>query len=384
MANRRAWIFAETTKEYGTLHVMRAVALAQAAKIEGVADIHLMVNTEAGDLVKKFDLKEVDVQVLGDTSSRDSLRDHILKQVAPYTHPKDDTRHPKPLVFLITNNFDLDLQHELFKDGIELIMVQDGDTPTWADWCILPTPYASELDVPDKNGRTRMLRGAHFDMFRIKTIKNILKQRNHPTYAAHFAISTENLDAAKWLPLITKTIAAVEKPDFVTGEWAPKLTILPGPFCPSDDELKKLTGSTVPVDVHNNRFEYQDILMDVDMLFSADNTVMEEALALGTPRACLPRAGSSKDLMADHMQRRELSMRLEAFDSADFEPAFLKELQRLIFDPGNRRALTRNGQYVCDGLGAIRSIRQVVFTKYTDLQHVTRYFELGDPLIAKV
>ncbi len=384
MADRRAWIFAETTRDYGTLHIMRALALAQACPIEGVVETNLIVNKDAEKIVSKQKLKDVEVQVLDNTGDRDALVKHIMHEVSAYTHPKNDTRHPKPLVFLCSNEFDVELQHTLYLDGCEVILVTDEALDTWADFCILPVPYASELEIANKNGQTRILRGGHYDMFRTDSMRQVIKQRDHRTYAAHFAIATENLDASKWLPLIVDTIAGVEKPDFVTGDWEPKLTLLPGPFCPSDDELKKLAGDKLPVTVYNNRYAWHDVLPDIDMLFSANNIVLQESLALGTPRVCLPRAGSSKDLMADHMQRRELSLRLPAFDASDFADGFSKELTRVIFDPASRRALMRVGQYVCDGVGSLRTVRQVVFEKYTDLQHLTRFFELGDPLIEKV
>lgn len=389
MAQRRAWIRADVDPDYGSLHLFRAIALAQAARKEGLEEITIITRAPGDTVINAQPVDGVKVEVWPEEVN---LREDAEKAAAiltPLIPKRVDTRHPRPLIYLIGNRFDVNYQRYMWKLGAETVVMQEHGADTYADWCVVPKPYGGELNINSQNGYTYHLRGAHYTPLRINSMKSIFKQHDHKTFASHFAIATENLDAAKWIPKLSKAIAAITPPEGLdTKNWKPSLTILPGPFCPGDDELKKLVGNGLDVAIHDDRMRYDEALTGVDVVFAPDGIVLHEVLALGTVRVALPKASNEKngtlDMMRDHLVRREASADMPAPDSDTFDEEIGSTLLRLCFDPAYRRAQSRIGQYLCDGIGSFRVVRQTAYQMYTVPQNIIRFFEMGDPLIEKL
>lgn len=380
----KAFICAKMDVGFGTLHLLRAQALAEAASREGISEITLWVDSEGAKLIGDKLPKGVNVEVVAGLTPPQEAEAlaQKLKAVVP---KRVDADHKRPLVYLIGGAFDADYQYALWRAGGEIVVIADDAAPTVADWFILPNPYASELEVKSLTGYTHFLRGASYAPLRFESMKAIYSNSDHRTFASAYAIATENLDLA-WLPKIVATISSLTPPPEAKG-WKPTLTILPSPTCPSDDELMKAVGDAkgIKVAVSSSRVNGIKELLKVDLLFSADNIILQEALALGTVRVALPRKGvEGTDMMADHLVRREASPKMPALKTKDFEEQAAPGLFRASFDPSWRRGQNRIGQYLSDGIGSLRIIRQTAFGVYMTQQNLVRYFEKADPVIQEI
>ncbi|HEX05289.1 MAG TPA: hypothetical protein ENH10_09085 [Bacteroidetes bacterium] len=133
--------------------------------------------------------------------------------------------------------------------------------------------------------------------------------------------------------------------------------------------------------VASGRRDVTKELVDADVLFAADGIILQQALAIGTVRVCLPRKGEENDLMYQHLISREASPAMPDPISNDFSDRMKEMLDRVCFDPSWRRGQNRVGHYLCDGIGSFRIIRQTAFKVYAVPQNIIRFFEKGDPLI---
>jgi hypothetical protein len=386
MSELRAWIRADREPGDGTLHLLRAVAIAEAAVREGIATITFVTTPEDASLVRDLLPSGVELEEweAGLTEPQEAARlAERAKQVAPR---RVDERHPRPLVYLVGNRFRMDYQEMIWKAGAELVLVADRPLDTFADWCILPTPYGGELGMKSGHGYTRFLRGGHYAPLREEGMKAIHTHREHRTQAEHFAISTENLDYEAWLPALGKALASLEPTKYVEGEWSPRITIIPGPDDPGDEELKGMLGDTgpVPVQVASDRLDTAGNLLEVDLLFAPHNPVLAQSLALGTVRIALPQAGVEEDMMKDHLEAREASIPIPDPGQEGFAGRMEAVLTRASFDAAWRRGQNRVGQYLCDGLGSIRIVRQTAFKVFTVPQNIIRFFEMGDPRLKQL
>lgn len=377
-----AWIRARREEVSGTLHLTRAQAMAEAAVREGLDSVTLLLDEPDRQVLENRVPSQVTVETMppGLTAPQEAAR--IVGMFKPHVPKRVDSRHPRPLVYLLGESYDQAYQRQIWKAGAETVVISDEGLATWADWFALPKPYGAEAIIPSWSGYTRYLRGAQYVPLRSDSVKAILRHRDHATTAQKFAIATENLDL-DWLPRIVAAINALELPEHFDREWKPSLLLMPGIDCPSDDELKNALGDTgsLPVTISQERWQHVEELMQVDLLFSADNVTLQESLPLGTVRVVLPRKGDEEDLMYDHLTRREASPELPKLDSAEFVKEMVTALTRVCFDAAYRRGQNRIGQYLCDGIGAVRLVRSTAYKIYVNPQNLVRYFDLGDPMI---
>ncbi|MBZ0265028.1 hypothetical protein K8I28_10195 [bacterium] len=382
MAEHRVWIVADLHDSYGTLHFDRGVALAEAAMREEIEEITFISSKSNSSLFKGYNLDGVSFLGVESTTS-ETLANQLIDMLKAHIPSRVDSRHPRPHLYLC-GDFDIQVQKAIWKAGIELTVVQDWAEETYADYHVLAGADGGEVDMKSHTGFTYFLRGSHYAPFRIHTMKYIQKHHPHATAASTFTIATENLDYTTWIPRIMQCVANIQKPKEYTYEWKPSVKILPGLNCPDAATLKKLAeGKGIDVEVIENRTYPADALYHTDILFSAENTTLHESLALGIPRVCLPLKSSKHDHLLDHLQRREASPRLPE-NLENFAQDFANDLSRSSFDAAYRRAQARIGQYLCDGMGSVRIIRQSVFKVYEVPQNMVRFFELGDPMIDKM
>ncbi|MFH0882256.1 MAG: hypothetical protein V2A56_04650 [bacterium] len=380
----KVWIRAKTDSSYGSLHLLRAQALAEAASREGITDITLLLDSDGVGLIGDKLPKGASVELIGGLTPQQEA-EAISSKLKEFVPKRVDAHHKRPLVYLVGNDFDPDYQYTIWRAGAELVMIADDPVPTWADWFILPKPYAAEVEIASKSGYTHFLRGATYAPLRFASMKAIYRNSDHRTFATTYAIATENLDLA-WVGKIAGALVTLKAPVEAEG-WKPTLLLLPSASCPPDDELLKAAGEVggMSVSVSANRSNSIDDLLKVDVLFSPDNTVLQEAIALGTVRVALPRKGTEgADLMFDHLVRREASPKMPALKAKDFAEKAASVLMQASFDPAWRRGQNRIGQYLCDGIGSIRIIRQTAFGVYVTQQNLVRYFEPADPMIQEI
>ncbi len=383
MAELRAWIRAQREQGYGTLHLYRALALAEAGVKEGIDKLTVVTDSDGADFLRDQLPEGVELTVIsgGLTQEQESAR--LIEMMQEFIPARVDSRTPRPLVYLCGHRYEAEYQRRLWKAGIEVVVIADESQDTFADWYVIPKPYGGEMGVKSISGYTRFLRGAHYAPLPIRSMKAIFQNRDHGTFAQNFAIATENLDIDKWLPVIGEAVSHLGVPEGIEREFAPTLTILPGVDCPSDEELQQKLGSvgSVKVSVSAGRRDVAKELVNTDVLFAADGIVLQQALAIGTVRIALPRRGEETDLMQDHMIRREASPAMPDPISNDFKDRMTELMNRVCFDASWRRGQFRIGQYLCDGIGSIRIIRQTAFKIYAAPQNLARYFDVGDPVI---
>lgn len=384
MGEYNAWIKATREEGYGTLHLARAVALAEAAVREGLDSVTVITDQAGADLIEAHLPKKASVLIWNESLTPPQEAAKLVELLRPMVPKRVDGRYPRPLLYLVGNSYVAEYQKMLWKAGVEVVLVCDEADRTSSDWFVIGKPYGGGLGVLSDTGYTRFLRGAQYAPLRFEAVRGILKQHTHKTVASDFCIATENLDAKTWLPLLAKAIKSVDLPNHVK-EWNPTLTILPGPDCASDEELKALVAeSGLKVTVSKERFSHVASLLKTDVLFSADNMVLHEALALGVVRMALPRAGAKQDLMFEHMVEREVSQPVPDPTANDALEQLNMKISRLCFDPAYRRGNGRIGQYLCDGMGAVRVIRQTALKVYAVPQNLVRFFESADPMIEKL
>ncbi len=380
----RAWIRATNDMGYGSLHLLRAQALAEAAAREGIDAITLLLDRAGSERIGSELPNGVAVETMeGLTPEQEA--EAIAIKIKEFVPRRIDSGHKRPLVYLLGGGFDPDYQRAIWRAGAEVVLIADDPVPTWADWFVLPKPYAGEVSIESRSGYTRFLRGSHYAPLRFASMKAIYRNSEHRTFARKYAIATENLDL-EWLGRIAGVLAKLEAPA-VAKDWKPALKLLPSVECPPDDELRKAVGdaSGLDVSIAKDRKHVIGEMLEVDLLFSADNTILQEALALGTVRIALPRKGlEGEDRMVDHLVRREASLPLPGLKSPELDGQLQAALLRASFDPAWRRGQNRIGQYLCDGIGSVRLIRQTAFGAYAVPQNLVRYFEPADPMLREI
>lgn len=385
MAELRAWIRARREQGWGTLHLSRAQALAEAASREGVDEITVLTDEDGSDFLREHVPDDVKLATISNSLTPEQEAAHLIELVKPYVPARVDSRHPRPLIYLCGHRYDHEFQRKLWKAGAEVVVIADEAAATHADWFVLGKPYGGELGIPSVSGYTRFLRGSHYAPLPMRAIKAVYQHHTHRTHAQHFAIATENLDIDAWLPKIGEALARMNPPANLDGaEFAPSVTLLPGVDCPSDEELRQKLGGvgSMPVTFPSGRRDVVRELLEADVVFAPDGLVLQQVLALGTVRVALPRKGAEgRDRMVDHLIRREASPAVPALDAADFAERMDTLLQRVCFDPAYRQGQHRIGQYLCDGIGSFRIVRQTAYKVYAVPQNIIRFFELGDPMI---
>ncbi len=381
MSELRAWIRAQREQGYGTLHLYRALALAEAAVKEGIGKLTVVTDDGGADYLRDQLPDGVEIEVISGSLTQEQESARLIDMMKEYVPSRVDSRHPRPLVYLCGHKYEADYQRRLWKAGIEVVVIADEGQPTFADYYVIPKPYGGELGIQSISGYTRFLRGGHYAPLTIRAMKGIYQHHDHRTYAEHFSIATENLDTDKWLPVIGEAIGQLKPP--VDREFNPSIMLLPGVDCPSDEELRQKLGNTgsAKVEIAAGRRDQVKELVDTDVLFAADGILLQQALAIGTVRVALPRRGEEHDLMYDHLIRREASPVMPDPISNDFKDRMDEMMRRVCFDASWRRGQNRIGQYLCDGIGSIRIIRQTAFKVYATPQNLIRFFEMGDPLI---
>ena len=147
MGEFKAWIRTQREEGFGTLHLARAVALAQAGLREGLDRIEIITDQAGADLIQGDLPKAVKVEVWNEKLTPEQEAAKFVEIVKPHLPKRVDASNPRPLVYLVGNSYNLVYQHMLWKAGAELTVVCDEGDKTYADWFVVAKPYGGELGV---------------------------------------------------------------------------------------------------------------------------------------------------------------------------------------------------------------------------------------------
>lgn len=131
-----------------------------------------------------------------------------------------------------------------------------------------------------------------------------------------------------------------------------KLDLVVGGGAPSLPDLWALAGDDPRIDLHVDTQHMPQLVFDADLAIGAGGSTTWERCVLALPALTLILA-DNQIAAARALEAADVTPCLDV-GAADFEPAFVQEVETLLADKDRRAALSAASATVCDGQGADR------------------------------
>lgn len=334
----------------GMGHVMRTLALASAFP----SDIELIfiVKEEAAVLKK---LKEFRRELSIISLPADCSTGEELSQMGSIIRKEG-------IEVLVTDSyaFDQDYLQELKRIGGKLVSIHDfAPFPFPSDIVINGNIYAPELEYVSLGGDTSFLLGTEYLLLRDEF--NNLPERRINEKVRRILVTVGGGDPLNLTPKIIKAIDNIHNftyNDFISKDKL-ELDLIIGPAFDNVEEIIAVVKELqLKTSLHFNVQQMSDMMLQADLAVCAGGSTLYELAATGTPAIAILQAENQVKGAQTLAEKRVIinlgpGDRLEAEDIGG-------GLLELINNYELRKNMSKRGQKLVDGKGAVRCVKEIL------------------------
>lgn len=328
---------ADASVRWGTGHVMRCLALAQAWQDLGGRALFLMAETT--DAVGQYlRLQGIEVvSVAGEPAGHDDVQQ--LKQAA--------TRHGAEWVILDGYHFDANYQHELKSDPLKLLWVDDqGTRGCTADLVLNQNSNAHESMYPERGSYTRLLLGTSYVLLRRQFLAACRQKREIPSRAQRLLITMGGSDPDNLTALAMQALRFVKTAGL-------RSIIVAGASNPHFDDLQRSASAAGDaIELRSATSSMPELMQAADMALIAGGGTLWELLFMGCPVLSFARNHVQAEILRD-LHERNVVHHLGAPEICSPE-SVAAAIDKLAESPERRSTMSALGQLEVDGEGARR------------------------------
>lgn len=207
--------------------------------------------------------------------------------------------------------------------------------------------YASNLDYQSLDGDTKFLLGTDYALLR-KEFRN-LPEKDIKEKVKNILVTMGGSDPLNLTPKVLEAISEIDKSDF-------HVDVVIGPaFKNIKNILETVDQSKLEVSLHLNIKKISELMIKADLAISAGGCTLYELATVGTPGVVLQQNENQIIDMEQEGTVIDLGVgnKLESTEITD-------KIEKLIYQCETRLEMSKNGQYIFDGLGCERCAKEIV------------------------
>jgi len=339
---------ADATREMGTGHVMRCLALAQAWQDKG----------GRGVFISRCESQALQQRLLAEGFE-------VFPLDKPYPDPGDwdftrgllDTlkgRDPEPSPWLVVDGYHFDAAYQtgVKAAGYKLLWIDDYGhaAPYCADLVLNQNIYAEPSAYIDREPYTQLLLGPHYALLRREFARWQGWRREIPALARKVLVTLGGADPGN---VTLKAIQALKQVD-VPGLEA---RIVIGPVNPQGELLQRATGGDPRLHLLTNVPDMPKLMAWAEVAIAAGGSTCWELAFMGLPSLLLVTAENQR-ANALALDRRGVGLNLGRRQDLSVKRITL-QLKQLMVNSEERSLMAQRGQRLVDGYGGGR-LRRII------------------------
>jgi UDP-2,4-diacetamido-2,4,6-trideoxy-beta-L-altropyranose hydrolase len=331
-------IRADVSREIGTGHMMRCLALAQAWQDAGGQAIFVMAmrspTIEARLRSERFEVVNVQ-QTPG--SAEDAVQTEGVAN-----------QHNAQWIVVDGYQFDGNYQRKMKDSGRNLLFIDDyGHADHYcADIVLNQNLHAHENLYRRRETYTKLLLGTRIVLLRREFVKWQGWKREAPPVVRRILVT---FGGGNDRSMTCKVIRALKQADLNGAE----VTVIAGPTSPHLEVIRKeLMGSTLKFHLLSAVDDMATLMASADIAISAAGSTCWELAFMGLPSLVLPLADNQVPI-AEELNRKGVAIRLDA-QKMDSASEITSRIIHLIRSHDTRSMMTEKGQKLVDGEGPER------------------------------
>ena len=334
-------IRSDSSEQIGSGHVMRCLALAQAAAGAGRRATFAMASGSAA-LKSRIHAEGFDVIAIG---GRPGGEDDAAQTIA--------AAHRVGAAWVIVDGYHFAeaYQRALVKAGLRLLVLDDFGHASryWAHLVLNQNFDAHERIYAHRESYTRLLLGPQFVLLRREFTRWQTWQRPIAPVARRVLVTIGGSDPGNATPKVVESLRRL-------GDPAVEAVVVVGADNPHYAEIVAMAAEGPPsIDVRHNVQEMPEVMAWADMAVIVFGTALWELYFMGCPTLTFGRGFLNEPILRD-MDRKGLVKYLGFEDAVD-PAALAAEMARLAADVDARRGISEATRLLIDGRGAAEVVR---------------------------
>ena len=320
------FIRADASPQMGTGHVMRCLALAQAAQNLGFA-VHMMGQVNVSWVLEKLRAENIPFTRLEGEVPTEESPEYLMKLIQESDFSPD-------WVVMDGYHFTLPCQRAIREAGYKLLLIDDyNHLPEYSCDILLNQNLGAEEFVYSGDIGTKLL-GPKYALLRREFVKarKLAEQRQFPSNPEKLLLTLGGGDFSSHLPFIEEAMALPE----LTGC---TLRVIQGGML-EEDIRHSLAKCPATIEILDRVDDMPALLLDTDMCITAGGSTCWELCAMGVPFLTV--------LIAENQERI-----IEELAELEIASIFSATRLREVLNGGAIiEILSRTLQNLCDGTGA--------------------------------
>lgn len=326
----------------GMGHLMRCLALANAFP----DDILISFITESDEMGLRV-IKESGYKVFSFSTNSVQEELNFLKEIIKNN-----------IDILITDSYKIDQEYlkELKNVVKRLVSIHDFTPfPFPSDLVINGNVYAPDLEYESYSGDTKFLLGTRYLLMRDEFIG--LSGRIVNKEVKNILITVGGGDHLNLTPRIITSLDRLKESSLNVGNLHIDIVIGPA-FNNTSSIIKSLRKTNIEMSLHFNVNKISNLMLKSDLAVSAGGSTLYELAATGTPAVALLQANNQIQA-AEVMAEKGMIINLGIGDQVSSE-TIAKSITELINNYELRKKMSRAGQKLVDGKGAMRCVEEIL------------------------
>jgi len=322
---------ADASTEIGTGHVMRCLALAQAAQEDGYLTTFVM-SKDANGLIERLRAEKCNViELKSDRGTADDAKEtaKLAKEMGAH---------------LIVDGYAFadEYQKVLKESDIQFLLVDDyGQATSYsADFILNQNSYAESLrDIYEKRSGSEPLLGSKYTMLR-REFRDLEPHPSVPNNAKSILVTLGGSDPDNVTLRVVELLSQIEdiNPTIIVGGMNPYL----------DDIKARSNGINVLTDVK----DMPALISEAELAITAGGSTTYEMAYMGVPTVAITIANNQQPVVADLDERGVVKSIGKPDEFSDND--FLACLRDLLANESERKSMSEKGMKLIDGYGAYR------------------------------
>lgn len=324
----------------GSGHVMRCMALAQAAQQQGHSVMFLCHQMLPGALHQRLLTEGMQI----------TLHDESLGSVADAQRTIQVYQQEQSCALVLDGyHFDTDYQRLLRKADIAFLMIDDNAHAEayYSNWILNQNIHANEAMYTERESYTELLLGTRYALLRKEFWEWRGWQREIPEAAQHVLITMGGSDPDNVTQKVLESLKSMPSAN------APTFRVVIGGSNPHRADLEAFTAqSDLSVELLHNVTDMPSLMAWADVAISAGGSTVWELCMMGVPTITIIVADNQRQLVHG-LDTNDCVQNLGYYEAVSSESIFLT-IHRLIDDHTFRKNLSDTMRQVVDGFGADR------------------------------
>lgn len=327
---------ADASPSMGTGHIMRCIALAQAARTVG-ADVHILSRCAVEWVRKRLYHESFSISLLDQPAPSEDTPHECLRRLREIAQPSADT-----CVVLDGYHFTCECQKAIREAGYRLLLIDDYAHLAAYSCEYLLNPSTCADDFTYRGDIKRKFLGPRYALLRQEFLdaRTVALQQGCPDNINNILIT---LGGGNFIGALIGLIAELNNLISLRGK---KIRIIKGAM-KEGEILKAFTHVIERLEIISNVIDMPELLLDTDLCITAGGSTCFELCCLGVPFITVEIAKNQHDSLMCLTSKYGIPYATNAM------------LAYIVENHSARLQIRRKGLSLVDGMGALRIINSI-------------------------